>query len=62
MSKKQSEGNYIGGGKIIMEDNKEDKEFEPKYPAQLYTSRPNPTALLSPLYDSTFKWSIRFHL
>ncbi len=38
-----------------MEDNKEDKEFEPKYPAQLYTARPNPTALLSPLYDSTFK-------
>ena len=22
-----------------MEDNKEDKEFEPKYPAQLYTAR-----------------------
>ena len=45
-----------------MEENEDDKEFEPKYPAQLYTSRPNPTALLSPLYDSTFKWSIRFHL
>ena len=38
-----------------MEENEDDKEFEPKYPAQLYTSRPNPTALLSPLYDSTFK-------
>lgn len=35
--------------------NEEDKEFEPQYPAQLYTARPNPTALLSPLYDSTFK-------
>ncbi len=31
------------------------EEFEPQYPAQLYTARPNPTALLSPLYDSTFK-------
>ncbi len=40
-----------------MEENKNenDKEFEPQYPAQLYTQRPNPTALLSPLYDSTFK-------
>ena len=38
-----------------MEDNNNDNEFEPKYPAQLYTARPNPTALLSPLYDSTFK-------
>ena len=40
-----------------MEENKmdDDKEFEPQYPAQLYTERPNPTALLSPLYDSTFK-------
>ena len=36
-----------------MENN--EKEFEAKYPAQLYTKRPNPTALLSPLYDSTFK-------
>ena len=35
--------------------NEVDKEFEPQYPAQLYTKRPNPTALLSPLYDSTFK-------
>lgn len=35
--------------------NEEEKEFEPQYPAQLYTKRPNPTALLSPLYDSTFK-------
>lgn len=33
----------------------DDKDFEPQYPAQLYTERPNPTALLSPLYDSTFK-------
>ena len=40
-----------------MEDkeNENNKEFEPKYPAQLYTARPNPMALLSPLYDSTFK-------
>ena len=40
-----------------MEENKkeDDKEFEPQYPAQLYIKRPNPTALLSPLYDSTFK-------
>lgn len=37
------------------DENTNDKEFEPKYPAQLYTARPNPTALLSPLYDSTFK-------
>ena len=29
--------------------------FEPQYPAELYTTRPNETALLSPLYDSTFK-------
>ena len=29
--------------------------FEPQYPAEFYTKRPNPTALLSPLYDSTFK-------
>lgn len=35
--------------------NEEEKEFEAQYPAQLYTKRPNPTALLSPLYDSTFK-------
>ncbi len=33
----------------------EEKEFEPQYPAEKYTSRPNPTAILSPLYDSTFK-------
>lgn len=31
------------------------KIFEPKYPAELYTSRPNETALLSPIYDFTFK-------
>lgn len=37
------------------DENDNDKEFEPQYPAQLYTARPNPTALLSPLYDSTFK-------
>ena len=36
-------------------ENVDEKEFEPQYPAQLYTKRPNPTALLSPLYDSTFK-------
>ena len=29
--------------------------FEPQYPAELYDKRPNPTAILSPLYDSTFK-------
>ena len=29
--------------------------FEPQYPAENYTKRPNETALLSPLYDSTFK-------
>ena len=29
--------------------------FEPMYPAELYTSRPNETALLSPIYDYTFK-------
>ena len=29
--------------------------FEPMYPAELYTSRPNETALLSPIYDFTFK-------
>lgn len=33
----------------------EEQFFEPKYPAQDYTKRPNPTALLSPLYDWTFK-------
>ena len=36
-------------------ENEDINEFEPQYPAQLYTARPNPTALLSPLYDSTFK-------
>ena len=36
-------------------ENEDKNEFEPQYPAQLYTSRPNATALLSPLYDSTFK-------
>lgn len=36
-------------------ENENNNEFEPQYPAQLYTARPNPTALLSPLYDSTFK-------
>ena len=30
-----------------MENTEDDKEFEPKYPAQLYTARPNPTALLA---------------
>lgn len=29
--------------------------FEPMYPAELYTSRPNDTAILSPIYDYTFK-------
>ena len=36
--------------KKIQED-----DFEPQYPAEKYTKRPNKTALLSPLYDSTFK-------
>ena len=31
------------------------KDSEPQYPAELYTRRPNETALLSPLYDWTFK-------
>lgn len=29
--------------------------FEPMYPAELYTRRPNENALLSPIYDYTFK-------
>ena len=33
----------------------EEEIFEPQYPAALYTSRPNPNALLSPIYDWTFK-------
>ncbi len=33
----------------------EEQLFEPQYPAGLYTKRPNATALLSPLYDYTFK-------
>ena len=32
-----------------------EEKFEPQYPAELYTSRPNPNALLSPIYDWTFK-------
>ena len=36
-------------------EKEEEKAFEAQYPAQLYDKRPNPTALLSPLYDSTFK-------
>jgi len=31
------------------------KEFDAQYPAELYTKRPNKNALLSPLYDWTFK-------
>ena len=31
------------------------KDSEPQYPAELYTKRPNETAILSPLYDWTFK-------
>ena len=38
-----------------MEEVLEEEDFGPQYPAELYTSRPNDTALLSPLYDSTFK-------
>lgn len=33
----------------------EEEKFEPQYPAALYASRPNPKALLSPIYDWTFK-------
>ena len=33
----------------------ENPVFTPQYPAELYTKRPNQTALLSPIYDSTFK-------
>ena len=33
----------------------DDKEFEPQYPAEKDKSSPTPTAILSPLYDSTFK-------
>ena len=33
----------------------EEENFGPQYPAEFYTSRPNDTALLSPLYDCTFK-------
>ena len=36
-------------------DDKEEQSFKPQYPAELYTKRPNDTALLSPIYDSTFK-------
>ena len=36
-------------------DNMQITVFEPQYPAELYEKRPNPTAILSPLYDSTFK-------
>ena len=38
-----------------MEEVLEEENFGPQYPAELYTKRPNDTALLSPLYDSTFK-------
>ena len=38
-----------------MEEIMEEQLFEPQYPARLYTKRPNATALLSPLYDYTFK-------
>ena len=31
------------------------KDYEAQYPAELYTKRPNETAILSPLYDWTFK-------
>ena len=33
----------------------ENSIIQPQYPAQFYTKRPNPTAILSPLYDCTFK-------
>ena len=38
-----------------MEEVLDDENVGPQYPAELYTTRPNNTALLSPLYDSTFK-------
>ncbi len=39
----------------IEKENDLKMEFDAKYPAQFYKARPDPTALLSPLYDSTFK-------
>lgn len=36
-------------------ENMEETNFGPQYPAEFYTRRPNDTALLSPLYDFTFK-------
>ena len=38
-----------------MEEIREEQSFKPQYPAELYTKRPNKTALLSPIYDYTFK-------
>ena len=38
-----------------MEEVTEEEKVGPQYPAELYKTRPNDTALLSPLYDSTFK-------
>ena len=38
-----------------MEEVFEEENFGPQYPAELYTKRPNDTALLSPLNDFTFK-------
>lgn len=35
--------------------NEEEDFFDAQYPAELYKKRPNPTAILSPLYDATFK-------
>ena len=40
---------------IQKKNDDENKEFNPQYPAELYQKRPNPKALLSPLYDFTFK-------
>lgn len=47
--------NIIVGGKLFSGVFMENPTFTPQYPAELYTKRPNSTALLSPIYDSTFK-------
>ncbi|MBP5603194.1 MAG: Rpn family recombination-promoting nuclease/putative transposase [Treponema sp.] len=39
----------------IRDETTEEQSFKPQYPAELYTKRPNDTALLSPIYDYTFK-------
>ena len=46
---------FITKGDSSMKEVFEEEYFGPQYPAELYTKRPNDTALLSPLYDYTFK-------